>query len=235
MIDIIVLAIITFFFFIGSHKGFCLYLWELAITAVSLVMSWLYYQQNQMFFKSILVFVWVFLGLSILKWFILRNKRKKGVSEASHPHFANWCGGGILGLIWGVLMATLVILALDLLPIDAVLGYNLKEKVQQSRSYQVICRVISTKEIPLLENIGYLSEVARDKNAQIRLAEQPELKAVIEHQSFKAVIEDPELVAQLENKDLVSLLKNPKIRNLLNDGEFLEKLMKLDFKKAVEE
>jgi len=227
------LLIIILFILDGWRKGFGQYFLEILITAISLLVAWCYYRQSQEIFKSLFVFVWAFAGLRLLKWFLYRAWRKS-VSQKPGLSSINRFGGAILGSIWGIFIVSVIIFTLDLLPTESVFKYDIKQEVRQSRSYQIVQRLIPANEISAIENISYISEIGIDEEAKLKLAEQPEFQEIIQHESFKAIMEDPELAKQLQNKDLPRLLTNPKIHNLLNDGQFIEKLMKLDFKKALE-
>ncbi len=233
MVDVVVLGIIAFFALVGLRKGFWQYLLELLITAAGLSMAWLYYQQKHQIFTALFVFIWAVLGLSALKWFLQRARRKKALPNLK-PLRAHRLLGAILGSIWGIFIAALLILTLGLLPLKAAFSGNIKEKIQNSHAYAIFQRVIPIKEISIVENISYISKIAEDKNAQLRLFEQTEFQEAFRHESFKAVMEDPQTLKQLKDKDLRNLLANPKILKLLNDGEFIEKLVGLDFKKALE-
>lgn len=234
MIDIIVLLTILFFAFAGLRRGFWQYLLELLITAVSLGVSWFYYQQRHEILKSLLVFLCVFLGLSLLKWFLLRVGRKRASRELSLS-FANQFLGAILGFAWGTFIAVTLVLAIELLPTETLFNYNIKEEFRASRACQILHRLIPTKQVTILENIGYMSKVSLNEKAQRKLIEQPKVQELLERDCLKAIMEDPETLSQLQNKDFKNLLTNPKILELLNDGEFLEELIKLNFKKALEE
>lgn len=234
MIDVIVLLTILFFAFAGLRRGFWQYLLELLITALSLGASWCYYQQKHEILKSLLVFVCVFLGLSLLKWLLLSTKRKEAAQKPSFS-FANRFLGAILGFAWGTLIAAMLILATELLPVDTVFNHNIKEELRASRACQILQRLIRIKEIAIVENISYMSKVRLDEKAKRKLMEQPKIQELLQRDCLKAIMEDPETASQLENKDFKNLLTNPKILKLLNDGQFVEELMKLDFKKALEE
>ena len=234
MIDIIVLLTILFFVFAGLRRGLWQYLLELLITAVSLGVSWFYYQQRHEILKSLLVLFCVFLGLSLLKWFLLNIGRKETPQKLSLS-FANRFLGAILGFAWGTFIAVTLVLAVDLLPMDKVFNYNIKEELQASRTCQILHRLIPIKQVAILENISYMSKVGLDEKAQRKLLEQPKVQELLERDCLKAIMEDPKTLSQLQNKDFKNLLTNPKILELLNDGHFVEKLMKLDFKKALEE
>lgn len=234
MINLIVLLIIIFFALAGLRKGFWQYLLELLITALALWASWLYYQQKHLILSSLLVFVWVFLGLSVLKWFLLRMRRKRTGQQLSLSSTNRSCGA-ILGFIWGMFIVVLVIFTIDILPTAAVFKYNIKEKIQASAVCRIFQRLIPLRKVAIVENISYMSKVSVDEEAKMRLGSQPEVQELLQHQHLKAIREDEEIVSQLENKELQKLLVNPKILKLLNDGEFVEKLLRLDFKKALEE
>lgn len=233
MIDLIALLIIIFFTLAGLRKGFWQYLAELLTIPISLGVAWYYYQSRHGIFKSIFIFVWVFLGLALLRWLLLGARQKKA-PQKEYFLFGNRFCGAILGLAWGIFITLLFVLTIDLLPCEAVFKYNIKEKVQLSRARQITRRLIPIKEIGILENISYISKVNLDKNAKIKLWEQPEAQELLEYAPFKAVMEDPETLKQLQNKDLRGLLANPKIHKLLNDGQFIEKLLRLNLKKAAE-
>lgn len=232
MTDVIALLIIAFFAFIGWRKGFWQYSSELLITAVSLFIAWQYYQQNHQVFKSLLVFICVFLGLWLLKWFLLKVSEKRAPQKTSFSSI-NRVLGLALGMIWGMFIVILVILSLDLLPTEKVLSFNIQDDLRASYACPIAHRLVPIEKVGILENISYMSKISDNKEAQLKLMEQPEFEDLLQHKSFKAVMEDEELVNQLQNKDLRSLLGNPKIRELLNDGQFIEKIMQLDFKKAL--
>ena len=80
-----------------------------------------------------------------------------------------------------------------------------------------------------------MRKVSLNEKAQRKLIEQPKVQELLERNCLKVIMEDPKTLGQLQNKDFKNLLTNPKILELLNDGRFVEKLMKLDFKKALEE
>lgn len=142
----------------------------------------------------------------------------------------------MLGCTWGIFIAAVLVLSLELFPLEGLFDYNIKQKIQDSRTSRILNRFISLKKFAVIENLSYISKLfSIDEEAQIRFNEQPETQALLEHESFKAVRDDPQTSAQLQNKDIPALLNNPKIIRLINDGEFIEKLLKLDFKKAVGE
>ena len=234
MIDLIVLLIIIFFTLAGLRNGCWQYLLELLITAVSLGVAWSYYELGHEILKSLLLFVWIFLGLSLLKWFLLRARRKRTPQKPSLS-FDSRLYGAILGFIWGTFIAVLLVLTIDLLPSETVFSDNIKQRVRASGACQIIQDLIPIKEVAIVENITYMSKVSLDEEAKMRLREQPEVQELLEHKYLNAIMEDPETLNQLQNKDFPRLLTNPKILRLLNDGQFIEKLMKLDFKKALEE
>lgn len=110
MINLVVALIIIFFVFTGLRKGFCRYLLEFLVTAISLALSWFYYLQSQEILRSLLVFICLFFGLSLLKWFFLRARQKKA-SPAAFFSLANRFWGAILGLLWGIFIASMLIFA----------------------------------------------------------------------------------------------------------------------------
>jgi len=234
MFDAIVLLIIIFFILAGLRKGFGQYLLELSITALSLGAGWLYYQQRQQLLTALAVFLLVFLALSFLNRLLLRAKQEKDVKTLKLS-LRSLCWGATLGFAWGVFISVAAILALDLLPAEIVFSYGLKKSLRQSHARRIVYQLLPIRKSALLENISYIGKVSLDKDAQLRLKEQPAYQELLQHEKLKAVMEDPELVKKLQNKNLAPLLANPKIINLLNDGQFVEKLMQLDFKKAAEE
>lgn len=218
----------------GLAKGFLLYTFELLTTAVSLGAGWFYYQQNHLLLKSFLVCLCVFLGLSILKWLLLRPSDKDASLRPSRSGL-NRLLGGALGFLWGTIIATLLIFAIELIPLGHIAKNNIQDQVRASTSFRLIKRVIPIEKVKILENISYMSKVHLSEEVKKRLTEQPKFKELLEHKSLKALMEDPETVNQLKNKDIQGLLKNRKIIDLLNDGRFVEKLLELDFKKAYDE
>jgi uncharacterized membrane protein required for colicin V production len=236
MVDISVLLILIFFTFAGLRKGFWQYLSELLITGIAFLTSWAFYQSSRQILKSLMVFLWVFLGLSALKWVLVKIAHKKA-GEKPSLSFVKSLGGAILGCAWGIFIAAVLVLSLELFPLEDLFEYNIKQEIQDSRTSRILNRFISLKKFAVIENLSYISELSSINNeeAQIRFNEQPETQALLEHENFKAVRDDPETSAQLKNKDIPALLNNPKIIRLINDGEFVEKLLKLDFKKAVGE
>ena len=233
MADVIALAIIAFFAFTGWRKGFWQYLLELLIAVLSLFIAWRYYQEAHQIFKTLFVFIWVFLGLCLLKWFLIKIIKKEEPDKLKTVSLSQFLGLS-LGMIWGIFIAILLVLSLDLLPVEKVLRWNIKNDVRASYARQLAHALIPIKKIAVVENISYMSKISDDKQAQLKLREQPEFQELMQHKTFKAVMQDGQLVKQLQNKDLAALLNNPKIRELLNDGRFIEKIMQLDFKKAVE-
>lgn len=233
-IDLIVLITIMLFTLFGLAKGFLLYIIELLITVISLGVAWFYYRQNHLLLKSFLVCLCVFLGLSILKWLLLRPRRKD-TSLAPSRSRINQLLGGALGFLWGTIIATLLIFAMELIPSGLIPKYNIQDQVRASTSFRLIKRLIPTEKVKILENISYMSKVNLSEEVKKKLMEQPEFQKLLEHKSLKALMEDPETVNQLKNKDIRGLLNNRKIIDLLNDGQFLEKLLELDFKQAYDQ
>ncbi len=232
MIDIIVLLTILFFAFAGLRRGFWQYLLGLLITAVSLGVSWFYYQQRHEILKSLLVFLCVFLGLSLLKWFLLSIGRKETPRKLSLS-FANRFLGATLGFAWGIFIAVTLVLAVELLPMDKVFNYNIKEELRASRACQIFKRLVPIKQVAILENISYLTKANHEEVEIIR--GKPDVQELLGHKSLKAIMEDHKTLSQLQNKDFPSLFTNPKILKLLNDGRFIEKLLKLDLKKTLDD
>jgi uncharacterized membrane protein required for colicin V production len=234
MVDIIALLIIIFFALEGMRKGLAQYLLELLITAIGLVAGWFYYQKTSQVLKSFLTFLWIFLSLLFSKWLFFKLRRKK-IPQKSSFSFCNKLAGAILGALWGTLIVITFISIIEFLPLETLSKNSYKQKVQTCKTYQMIYCLLPIRKFRVLENISYISKVSADEKAKMRLIKQPELQQLLEHHSFKAVMEDVETARQLQNKDLLSLLTNPKIINLINDGQFVEKLLKVDFKKAFEE
>ncbi len=232
MIDLIVLIIIIFFALQGLRQGFLIYLLKLTVIAISLAAAWYYYQQSHQLIKSFLVFSSVFLGLLVLKVFLLGIGQKQP-TEKSAFYYANRRLGALTGCIWGTLVAALLIFAVELLPAEQIFKYNIKEKVQASKAYLILNHFIPIKEVNIVENIRYMSKLGPDEKA--KLMEQPELKELLESDEFKAVMEDPQTLNQLQNQDLRGLSANRKILELINNGEIMEKMLKLDFRKALED
>jgi uncharacterized membrane protein required for colicin V production len=230
VIDLIVLLIIIFFAFVGLRKGFWQYFLELVLTAVSLGLAWVYYQHSQEIFKSILVFILVSLGLLFLKWLLLRGKQK-GLSQESPLSFLNRFLGAGVGISWGILIAVLFVLTLDILATQTVFKYNIQQVIQTSQACQIVHRLIPRKRIRIIEDIRYLNRISRDEAARAKYIEQPQVKELLELESLKAIIQDPQTSQQLQEQNFPKLLLNPKILNLLNDRQFLEKLLNLDIKK----
>lgn len=234
MLDLGVLLIVIFFVFVGLRKGFWQYLLGLLITGISLTAGWLYYQNSQQVLTSLFLSICLFLGLALAKWFFLtiRQTIKRPRSTSS---FANHLGGAILGFAWGILIAMLFIFTLKCFPLAAIFKYDLKQKLKVSRAYQIFQRLLPKSLSPALENLTYMSKVSLDEKAKLRLTEQAEFQQLSRHPHLKAILEDRKLLSQLEIMDLPRLLTNPRIHTLLNDGQFIEKLMKLNFKKALGE
>ncbi len=226
MIDVIALLIVICFTFFGMRKGFWHYLLELLTLAFSSWISWLYYQENQRIISSFMVFAWVFLGLNLVRWLLLR-KRKPSYSLPS------LFGGSILGFIQGTLIAAMVILPLGFIPTSSLLGVNMAGRLQSSRAYQMLNRLFPVQKLPVIRNISCLTQVSRSQESRDRLAEDPQVQELLKHKSFQAILSDPNAVKQLESHNLLQMLKNPKIIELINDGEFLEKMLKIDFKKVM--
>jgi uncharacterized membrane protein required for colicin V production len=233
MVDSIVLLVIIFFALGGMRKGLAQYLLELLITAIGLAAAWLYYQKTSQILKSFLTFLWIFLGLLLFKWLFLKLRRKKTLQKLPFS-FSNNLAGAILGVFWGTFIVTIFILIIEFLPLEMLFKNSYKQKVQTCKTYQIIHHLLPIRKFRVLENISYISKVSADENAKMRLIKQPELQQLLEHPSFKTVMEDVETARQLQSKDLLGLLTNPKIINLINDGRFVEKLLKVDFKKAFE-
>jgi len=234
MIDFAVVVVILFFALIGACKGFVKYFMDLIITLVAIGTSWFYYQQRPLILTAFVVFIWIFLCLWILKWFLLRIMKKEAKEEAK-TSFASRTLGAVIGAIWGIVIAVIIMFTISILPSELILKGNLKEQVQDSSSWSIFEYLFPVKDISVINNISYMSQIAKDRDAQMRLFQQEKFQDIMQHKSFKAIMDDPESLNQLKDKDLRKLLTNPKNIDLLNDGKFIEKLLTLDFKQAIEQ
>lgn len=233
MVDIAVCLIIVFFALVGLYKGFWQYFLELIITAIALGLGWIYYQQRHEILSAFVVFIWVFFGLWIFKWF-LRRVMKKKERATSQSLFTNRILGAAIGSVWGIIITASLIFSINLLPSELIFGGELKKHAQNSSSWQLFQQYLPVKDIAIVENLSYMSQIADNQNAQLELFKQEKFQDILQHESFKRVMDDPQTLEQLKTKDLKKLLRNPRIINLLNDGNFIEKLLSLDFKQAVE-
>ena len=233
MVDVAVWLVIVFFALVGLCKGFWQYFLELIITAVAVGLGWFYYQQRHEILSALVVFIWVFFGLWILKWF-LRRAMKKKEKPTDQSLLAGRILGAAIGSVWGIIIAASLIFSINLLPSELVFDGKLKEHIQSSSSWQLFQHFLPVRDISIIENLSYMSQIAGNQNAQLELFEQENFKDILQHKSFKAVMDDPQTLAQLKAKDLRKLLTNPNIIGLLNDGIFIEKLLSLDFKQAAE-
>ncbi|NQT00105.1 MAG: CvpA family protein [Candidatus Omnitrophica bacterium] len=232
MLDIIVLVTIILFALGGLHKGFCQYLLELLITLISLGAGLWYYQRSQATLTSLLVCSCVFLALSVIKWLWFKLRRKDASTKPSLS-ITNRCLGALLGLFWGILMAALCIFAIQLLPLDLMFKYDLKNRIHSSKSHKILEKLVPIKKVKVLETLNYMGKISHDQEAQERLGKQKQFKKLLKHESLRKLMDDPETIKQFQDKDLQALLGNPKVRELLNDGDFVEELFKIDFEGAL--
>ena len=231
MVDLIALSIIITFVLVGWRKGFGQYFLDLLTIAIGLWVGWSYYQQGHEILKSFLICTGVIVSLSVLKLLFSREPRPR----KSSPPFIDRVLGVIMGAVWGTSVITLFIFGIGLLPLEQIFKYDIKGKVKSSKTHQIINRLIPIKKIEVIDKLDNMAKVSLSQEAIKKLSEQQEFRNLLELKQLQAIIKDPETVNQLQNKDLQKLFANPKILNLLNDGQFIEELLKLDFKKALQE
>jgi len=220
----------------GLRKGLLRYLLELIFTAISIGAAYYYYQyQGQQIIISSYVFILTLVTLKILAWALRKIWRKirRNKDEQPKPTMTTVLGGAFLGTAWGTLMAAIFILTLEIIPLDAFFENNKYKKTLQASQARKILLQHLPKNNPFLQNVSNMNKVGANEEAKARLSQQEQYQELMQHPVLQTALQDPETARQLKEKDILGLVKNPKIKALLNNGEFLKKLLNLNFKKAL--
>lgn len=230
MIDIILLALIFYFVISGLQKGFLSYLLEFLLIVVCIFGSWLYYKETHNFLYSLIILFFSPIILAVIFRFLFSASliKTQNIKWAGWVHLNNIIGG-IIGFVWGIAWSVIIAGIINIIPLQNEGFLKVKESISDSFVLRFIKVMVPVKEVFVLDQINYLSEVMNSTEATKNLRTNPEFQKLLEHEKIQDFIKDRTVTEQLKNKQILSLVDNPKFIAIVEDLELLRKFINVDF------
>jgi len=223
-VDLIVLIVGLFYFIRGWMKGFLRTIFGPISLIIGSIVSYLYFKQSGNVFVSILIglilpFILNF-GLSLLI-----NIWRKATDEDDDFFTIGRLLGGIFSFIWGVSLATLIVLLIVLTPLQISWLKSLQHQIKQSQYYSLLDRYFTLEKTNDQIGLNTLQEILNDPVKIQRFQETQTFRELVNDEKLKNIFSDQETLNNLKNNNIGALLKNPEFVKLISDEEFRTKIL----------
>jgi uncharacterized membrane protein required for colicin V production len=182
-------------------------------------------------------FLLLYMILAAVAWSIVRAARRLRSATGEQRSRLNSWGGALLGgvkmvLILGVLLSAV---ALAREPLEKVSKKSVLEKLalDDSKIFALVKKhnLLAQFHLPVVGDIATLTKLSTDPKMAEKVANDPQIKALISHPKIKALLNDPTIIKASETRDIAALLANPRINELANDLELQQLIRDVDLSK----
>ncbi len=182
-------------------------------------------------------FLVLYMILATAAWAMVRAARRLRAATGEKRSRWNSWGGALLGgikmvFILGVLLSAV---ALAREPLERLSKKSVLEKLalDDSKIFALINKhnLLARFHLPIVGDITTLTKLATDPKAAEKVANDPQIQALIKHPKIKALLDDPAIIRASETRDIAALLANPRINELANDLELQKLINSVDLSK----
>lgn len=241
LVDLFVLLLLLFHAVSGYRKGLFKSLLGPVSFVVCCTLAWMYFKRTHNVLISLTISL---LGPIFIKLFIpwIVDLNAQGTSEPSKEsakEINRWLGG-VVGLVWGMLMAFLILLFVVINPSQDGPVFGARKAVVKSLVFSAtFARLSSFSPLVALTNPPESMDNVSAPVAQTDKGPAASPSAVSESALYqdlyndpriKDLLADPQIKELIEQKQYMQLLQNPRFAKILDDPSLIARMIELQSK-----
>ncbi len=246
-LDLILVAVVMAFGLLGWLSGFWMQVMRLGVLVVSYLLAGLIGSFMGMSIArslgipillgdvagSFLAFIGLYMILSTIGWRLMRGIRRKTANTAG-LRFLNSAAGAGFGMLKAGFILFMLLNAAVLLEghfgqkmKNSELGYDKSVLVRVARKHNII----ESMHLPMVGNVEALGRLGSDPAFRRKVANDPNIRALLAHPKIKRLLGDRALVSASRSRDFSALMSNPRLNEALEDPEVQKLVDKIDLSK----
>jgi len=226
IIDLIVIILLSFYFFTGLRKGFIRTLVGPLALIIGTIVAIVYYLQTENFLWALLISILAPLALNLCLLITLKVLHKTFKRDSKMSLFSRFAGG-TLAALWSGAWIILTLIFLVITPCEWSWFDKLQDNILDSNTYTVIRKVIGDKIPNASMNVQEISEMLQNPKKFKVLRGTDEYKELERDPVIRDLLSSKETMDQIKNQNIPKLLSNPKFKALLSDKNLIKKVFNL--------